>query len=311
MTDKIPTAATQGELQAYLDANELCVVKFTASWCGPCQAIAPIVERLYREFTNIQLVEVDIDVNKPSASKFSVTSVPTFVFAHRGKEVERVRGADPNGITAAFNSLSEKNPSAKRQGAQSSGGSATQPVDDEIAKYIPKGYEPLNELVLCSQGDLLNVQTDDHAGSLRGVLALNGARPIVSDADSQVLAYLPLQNKTKLYSVLIKATRDKAEGLEAQLPRQIKIWANTPAMISFEDASSSAKALHSAELADPDENGWFEVKVRFVHFQKVSSLVLFLEGEDEDDPTLIERIVLVGSAGESREPGKLEKISDE
>lgn len=135
---------------------------------------------------------------------------------------------------------------------------------------------------------------------------------IVSDADSQILIYIPFTNKTKVYSILLKTNKDSktpdGSDDDTQLPVKIKVWANTTGTIAFEDASSGDGALHEADIPEPDANGWSEVPLRFVRFQSVGSLLIFLDGDDDDAYTAVQKIALVGSKGDSLQQGKLEKI---
>lgn len=133
---------------------------------------------------------------------------------------------------------------------------------------------------------------------------------IMSDADSQMLIYIPLNNKAKIYSILLRTGKDakKPDGDDLQVPTSVKVWANTTGTISFDDAASGSGALHDGEIPAPDENGWSEIKLRYVRFQNVSSLLVFLDGEDEDESTALQRIVIVGNKGDSRDHGKLEKL---
>lgn len=67
------------------------VYDFSATWCGPCQQMAPLVARLEREGLSIR--KVDIDQEKALANKYNITSIPTFVLIVDGKEVQRQSGA--------------------------------------------------------------------------------------------------------------------------------------------------------------------------------------------------------------------------
>lgn len=67
------------------------VYDFSATWCGPCQQMAPLVARLERE--GLPIRKVDIDQEKTLANKFNITSIPTFVLVVEGKEVQRQSGA--------------------------------------------------------------------------------------------------------------------------------------------------------------------------------------------------------------------------
>ncbi len=66
------------------------IYKFGASWCGPCQRVAPLVAKLERE--GLPVKSVDIDQQKELANQFRVDRVPTFVLVVDGKEVDRVVG---------------------------------------------------------------------------------------------------------------------------------------------------------------------------------------------------------------------------
>ncbi|WP_437224588.1 thioredoxin domain-containing protein [Planctomicrobium sp. SH661] len=66
------------------------VYDFGATWCGPCQQVAPIVEKLQRE--GLPILKVDIDKQRDLADKFSVQQIPTFVLVIEGKEVDRTTG---------------------------------------------------------------------------------------------------------------------------------------------------------------------------------------------------------------------------
>lgn len=57
------------------------IVDFTATWCGPCQRIAPILEELAKEYEGeIVIYKVDVDENKPLAKSFNVSSIPAVMF---------------------------------------------------------------------------------------------------------------------------------------------------------------------------------------------------------------------------------------
>lgn len=66
------------------------VIDFSATWCGPCQQMAPLVARLERE--GLPIRSVDVDAQRDLAHRFSINAMPTFVLVVDGKEVERHTG---------------------------------------------------------------------------------------------------------------------------------------------------------------------------------------------------------------------------
>lgn len=63
------------------------IVDFTATWCGPCQRIAPILEELAKEYEGeIVIYKVDVDENKPLAKSFDVSSIPAVMFIPMNSE---------------------------------------------------------------------------------------------------------------------------------------------------------------------------------------------------------------------------------
>ena len=69
------------------------VIDMFASWCGPCQLMAPIFDELAKELASkYKLVKVNIEEERPLAVKFGVSSIPTFVFVKDGKVVAKETG---------------------------------------------------------------------------------------------------------------------------------------------------------------------------------------------------------------------------
>lgn len=74
----------------------LALVDFWAVWCGPCQAIAPVIDQLADSYSGkVKVAKLDTDSNQETAIKFNVRSIPTIMFFKDGKHVDTVVGADP------------------------------------------------------------------------------------------------------------------------------------------------------------------------------------------------------------------------
>jgi len=69
------------------------VVDFTATWCGPCRVIAPLIDQLAKEYEGrAQVVKLDLDQNKDTAKKYSVRSIPAVLIFKNGEVVENLVG---------------------------------------------------------------------------------------------------------------------------------------------------------------------------------------------------------------------------
>ena len=64
------------------------LVDFTASWCGPCKAMAPVLQKASNELGEKgRIIKVDVDKNPGEAQRMQVRSVPTLVLYHKGKNI--------------------------------------------------------------------------------------------------------------------------------------------------------------------------------------------------------------------------------
>lgn len=90
-------AVTDATFEAEVEKHEgLVVVDFWATWCGPCRAIAPIIDQLATEYAGkVKVAKVDVDSNQRTGMRFNVRSIPTLLFFKNGKVVDQVIGAQP------------------------------------------------------------------------------------------------------------------------------------------------------------------------------------------------------------------------
>jgi len=73
--------------KSVLLTSGLVLVDFYAEWCGPCKAIAPMLEKLEETYTGVTFFKVDIDSNFDLAERFKISSVPTFKLIKKGRVI--------------------------------------------------------------------------------------------------------------------------------------------------------------------------------------------------------------------------------
>jgi hypothetical protein len=96
-------------------------------------------------------------------------------------------------------------------------------------------------------------------------------------------------------------------------PKTIHIYTNRPHILGFDEAEDIPPTQTIILAAsDWDSTGTANVALRFVKFQNVTSLVLFIvDGDGSSERMRLDRVRIIGETGEKRDQGKLEKVSDD
>lgn len=88
-----------------LGSNEVVLVDFWATWCGPCKAIAPVLDELSAEYEGkARIVKIDVDQNPNLAAQYGIRSIPTLFVFKNGEKVDATMGMQPKAqLTALIN----------------------------------------------------------------------------------------------------------------------------------------------------------------------------------------------------------------
>lgn len=102
MYEKIANLTTDNFKATVAAATTPLLVDFWAPWCGPCKAIAPILEELATEMTGqVQIAKVNIDDNDSIAADYGIRAIPTMLLFKNGQVAEQLVGMMPKAAIKA------------------------------------------------------------------------------------------------------------------------------------------------------------------------------------------------------------------
>jgi thiol-disulfide isomerase/thioredoxin len=287
-----------------------------ADWCQPCKVIKPHFEELAGKWTRpntICFASIDFEALKPLASRYNVSSLPTIILFESGKETRRMKGVDLNALqdmTQRFNQIAS---------SSWTGASLPRGYMDITDQVDLQGVECLNSLtpprILFSDQKPSGVADSKGKGKETSKSEIDW---VASDTDAQLMLFVPFQSNLKVHSIYITsfASRDEDEDDDEipARPRRIEIYTNRSHNLGFDEAEDTP-ATQTIELTPESwdvTTNKAVIETRFVKFQNVSSLVLFVVDADRDaEKTRIDRIRIIGETGEKRAMGKLQKVGED
>ncbi|CEP11437.1 hypothetical protein [Parasitella parasitica] len=254
------------EFKNLLETKEkLVVVDFFATWCGPCKAISPFYTQLSVKYPLVVFAKVDVDKVKDVAAACQVSSMPTFQFYKDGRKLVEMKGANPRELEAHVQTHSSDASISPRKSVG-----------------VP-GYVDLTEFITPNQMDALNQQEEHNVKNI----FKDDDTFLQSDVDEQLIISVPFNQPVKLHSLKFKVSDT------ANAPKTVKIFANR-SVIGFDDVESVMET-ETLELTPENFRDDAIVNLNFVKYQNVTSVVLFVEDNQEDkDNTQIQQLVFIG-----------------
>ena len=252
--------------------------------------------------------------------------MPTFLIFKNKQIAEKIQGADPRKLSTAV-----KKHAADADSDGSGGFGEISGNGRWLGAGLPRGYGDVTEEVELKGLDLLNSDSDfgnartlfdgskpsaleDGKGKTKAKDAESKKDWVETDTDEQLMLYIPFQSTLKVHTLLITSHPPKSdeEGEDAPMkPKTIRIYSNRAHVLGFEEAEDiPATQTITLNPRDWDEKtGTAKIELRFVKFQNVTSLVIFIvDGEGSGEKVRVDRLRIIGETGEKRELGKLEKV---
>ena len=95
----MPDAVTEETFdEQVLGSEQLVLVDFWAEWCGPCHAIAPVLDQIAEERNDLKVVKLNIDEEPAIAQRYGVMSIPTLILVKGGEPAAAAVGAMPKSM---------------------------------------------------------------------------------------------------------------------------------------------------------------------------------------------------------------------
>ncbi|KAK9766153.1 hypothetical protein K7432_004991 [Basidiobolus ranarum] len=200
--------------------------------------------------------------------------MPTFQLFKNKVKVAELKGANPQQLEALI---------VQHQG---------EPEEDSNSFNIP-GHSDITEFVTVNQLECLNQQSNHTVHSI----FKKDATYLESDVDEQLIISVPFNQAVKIHSIKLVAPK-------AFAPKTIKLFCNR-LTLGFDEAEDILET-QTLELTEEDYEENAVIPLRFVKFQNVTSVILFIEDNlGDEETTKIQQLVFIGSPIETTKMGDL------
>ncbi|KAJ8976317.1 hypothetical protein NQ317_010271 [Molorchus minor] len=260
-------------------STRLVVADFTATWCGPCQRIAPIFQQLAAKYPKAVFLKIDVDQCQETAAAQGVSAMPTFIFYRNKVSKSRsfAKGADAATL---------ENKIQQYYGSD----------EGEDAEGVA-GHMDLHPFISKAQCECLN-ESDDHP--FTHCLTSEGGY-LQSDCDEQLIISITFNQAVKIHSIKVKAPSDKG-------PKYVRIFINQPRTLDF-DLADSYTSIQDLELTPEDLEG-NPVNLRYVKFQNVQNIQFFIkDNQSGDEVTQIDHLAIIGSPINTTNMGDFKRVA--
>ncbi|XP_076680630.1 thioredoxin-like [Andrena cerasifolii] len=258
--------------------TKLVVVDFTATWCGPCQRIAPVFEQLSVKYPNAVFLKVDVDKCAGTAVAQGVSAMPTFIFYRNQIKLGLCQGADPGGLESMIQQFYGNG-------------------DSEDTESPVTGHMDLTTFITKSQCECLN-ESDEH-NFVQCLTADEGY--LESDCDEQLILSIAFLQAVKVHSLKLKAPKDSG-------PKDIRLYINQPRTIDFDMADSNT-SIQDLTLSAKDIEEGNLIPLRYVKFQNVQNLQMFVKSNQSgSETTRIDYLAVFGSPISTTNMGEFKRV---